>query len=1702
MKTLYERSRHGIHNLTRPEVVADPHRYIDAIADLGPLFFDEVGKVWVSSGYAESKAILGDYQRFSSTRTHEPAELLARGFGEAAEVAEIVRDQVLFSDPPDHTRIRELMRGKFTKAAVDGFDQRMKEAVDTALGALPRHGILDLVEDFAAKFPPFLVAQLLGMTGRERDLTRWADGYERLIGSLSSLPNLRDREIVPTLRDAMEAFKTEVRQRRRRTDEDLIADMTSGMLGDDELSPEERQLAEHVIAANCLVLVAGGYQTLTQLITTALVHLARYPDQQRLLRDEPELIDGAIDEFMRLDGSSQYVARRATADVRIGGRDIAAGDTVLVHLGAANLDSSVFEDPKTLNIVRRGPKHLGFGLGRHYCVGAPMAERMARWAILGFLERFDDYDIAEQSDAIVWGRHANTRCPAHARLRVGNPPKKADAAPRPANFTAEFDRHRQVEEWNNTKAPLGPHSGWHQLVEYWARLTPDALAIEDEHGSHSYRQLDQRANALAAVLREHDVQPGSVVCAFVDRSADLAVVALGIAKAGGAFLLADPDSPIERLRSMAHDSRAALIIASPGTKSRLDSVDLPTTVLVPDTRRELVSPPKTGANVGTMAYVVFTSGTTGRPKGIAIDHEGVLNLHVAQRHVLRITPGDRVLQFLSPNFDGCFFEILLALGAGAALVFAAGSRLQVGPPLVRTLRDQRVTTVLLTPSVWAALPGADLPDLRIACAVGERLPAPVAARWSAPGRRFLNLYGPAETAIWATWHEVSDPSTPPPIGRPIANKRVYVMNDALDPLGIGESGELCIGGVGVGRYLSQPDLMERRFALDPFGTRTGELMYRTGDVGRRLLDGSLEYLGRHDRQVKIRGQRIELEEIERVLETAPGVRECAVTALEGKLTATIVPVGERIDEAEVRGYLADRLHSGMLPAALVTVANLPRTAVGKREQPLVSPVIPAVTAHGDVDPDVADRVASLATWRLTRIFAASLDTEPQQVRVETDFFSAGGDSLALSELIARTEEELGVELDIDELLAKPTPDALATSVLGEAAASQELVESLRAHAREDAGGDTPEVDDGDPMPLRTLATSDSPTGTVLLVHGTMDSAGAFSRLAAKTEGWTVLGYDRRGWGSARAPGQDGLTFDDHVADLVRTLRTLDKPVVAGHSYGGLVAVCAAARYPDLVGAVVAYEPPLRWFPWWPADEEWQRVVARARPDGPAAVAAALVAAVTGRPAIAKGDDDGAMAADGAAVLTEMNDGRVDVPTFEPAAVEVPLIVAAGTKSHAHHREVAKRLADLAPHGTFVDVAGAKHTGHVTHPGQFARLIEQALEAATEVGERERPVAAPADSTVAAHGSGIDRRVASLATWRLSRIFAACLEREPHDVRTDTDFFSAGGDARALSELVARAGAEFGVDVDMDGLRAEPTLAALASSVLGAVATGRELVDSLREHARENADKSFPDVDGGDPMPLEKLAESDSPKGTVLLVHGTMDDASAFKRLAAKFKGWTVLAYDRRGWGGARAPGQNALTFNDHVADLIRTLRTLDKPVVAGHSYGGLVAVCAAARYPDLVSAVVAYEPPLRWFPWWPADEEWQRVVSEKQSEGPAAVATALVSAVTGRPAMAKGDDDGAMAADGAAVLTEMNDRGVDVTSFEPAAVEVPLFVAAGGKSLAHHREVSERLADLAPRGTFVDVPGARHIAHITHPGPFARLVEQAAEAAAAAEAMR
>ena len=1001
----YDRTRHGIHNLRRPEVIAEPWRYWAAISELPPIFYDQVGAVWVCSGYQESVEVLSGHRTFSSARYHPGRDLSERGMANLVPTAEMMAVQILFSDPPAHTRLRRALKDEFTPARVARHDESLRRIADGLLATLPESGPLDLVQDFAAQLPALLNGYLLGVPDRTADLSRWAEAYDQLISSLSTFPSRADLPTVPVIDEALAALRELAGERRATPGDDLITTLVTALRDD----PDPLAL----VAANALVVVGGGYQTLTHLVTTALLLLQRNPDQLRRLRAEPTLIDSCVAEVMRLDGSSQYVGRHALRDAQVGDVRIGAGESVLVLLGAANLDPRKFPDPAAFDIGRSQGRHLGFGSGPHYCIGAPFAERLAGWAILGFLDRYGSYAPAT-GDAPVWGPHANTRCLLRAPLTVSGPARPAAAA------ADERVRHQILAEWNEpAPGPAEPRC-WHLLFERMARLAPGAVAVEDEGVPYAYGDVDARANALAHRLREHGVEPETVVAVCMRRSVALIVAMLAVAKAGGAFLLAEGDCPGERLRAMLGQAAARLILADDTTADRLAALGLPAALLRPDTAPGAPEPPVTGVTPGNTAYVVFTSGTTGPPKAIATGHLGLANLHVAQRRVFRIRPDDRVLQFLSLNFDGCVSEIVLALLCGATLVLAGAAPRTPGPPLARLLRERGVTVAIMTPSVWSVLPGDPLPALRVAAFAGERLRSGLVRRWSAPGRRLLNLYGPAEAAIWTTWHECAgdgQDGADPPIGRPIAGRRVYVLGEDRELVPPGCEGELYIGGTGLGRYLGSADRMTAAFVPDPFGGGPGSLLYRTGDICAWRPDGTLEYRGRRDRQVKIRGQRVELDEVERILERAPGVDECEVFERDGRLEARVVARPDGWHETDVRSHLGEHLHSGMIPARFTVTGTLGLTGNGKRA--------PAPAVAGRSEPE---RAASRITWQIAQLFSSCLGRPPSEVKLDTDFFTAGADSLAMAEFLTALEARFDVRLDIEQLLVAPTLAGLARLV--------------------------------------------------------------------------------------------------------------------------------------------------------------------------------------------------------------------------------------------------------------------------------------------------------------------------------------------------------------------------------------------------------------------------------------------------------------------------------------------------------------------------------------------------------------------------------------------------------------------------------------------------------------------------------------------------
>jgi amino acid adenylation domain-containing protein len=1044
----YDRQRHGVHNLQRAEVIASPYLYIQQIQELGPVFYDETGRVWVCTGYEESVQVLTHHTTYSSARLINSEELYSRGLGEAADIVEMLQKQLLFNDPPAHTAVRESLKEHFSNSYVRTWDRVMHDIVCRVLAGLPANGTADIIGDFAANLSSPLIAALLGLEGREGEISRWADAYETLLGSVSALPDVRDKTVIPVLTEALAALQSAGRDRLNSEQEDVLSALVrAGRPHELDKSGLDDLLYE--VAANCIVLVGGGYQTLTHLVSTGLRLLDRHPEQQRLLRENPDLIDSAVNELMRLDGSSQYLARRVKEPTRLGGHEIAAGQSVLVHLGAANMDPRKFTNPLSFDIRRREARHLGFGLGRHYCIGAPYAERIAGIAILQFLQRYPVYSCADDTDTLRWGPHPNTRCLAMAKVRLGQRedqpadsasiPHPAYADGRPSSQGRRTAATASTLHWSGTVRGRAVYDPWHVKFSEQARLQSDRIAVENETEALTYGELDRRSNTLAYQLRSFGVQPETVVAIVMERRTDFVCAVLAVAKAGGSFVLADVTSPRDRLARMLEESKSSLVLTDAASFATSQAFSLHTPTMVVSTSPDHESMPSTGVHVGNTAYVVFTSGSTGRPKAIAISHEGVSNLYEGLNEIFRLSPSDRVLQFLSPNFDGCISDIVLTLLSGATLVLAESAKLQVGPPLARTLEQKKITAVIMTPSVWSSLPYTDLPDLRIGAAAGERLASPIVRKWRGPHRRFLNIYGPAEAAALTAWHECVDSDDRPPIGRPAANKRVYVL-DGEHSVPAGVEGELCIGGIGLGRYLNRPDLMEERFTADHFVDRPGQLLYRTGDRCRWRPDGTLEFIGRADRQVKIRGHRIELNEVENVIAEFPQVSASTVYEEGGQLRASVVVADGTLDEEVLRSFLSLRLYSPMIPTVFQQVADSGRTINGKADWQ-----IPQATGLNDrstgSDPSTLTSQASeqaggadaswnpaRTTWAVAQLFSQCLRLPLFQVKSDSDFYSLGGNSLSTAELFVLINERFGVSMEFDALLDSCTPEGLAEEI--------------------------------------------------------------------------------------------------------------------------------------------------------------------------------------------------------------------------------------------------------------------------------------------------------------------------------------------------------------------------------------------------------------------------------------------------------------------------------------------------------------------------------------------------------------------------------------------------------------------------------------------------------------------------------------------------
>ncbi|MFH8989597.1 amino acid adenylation domain-containing protein [Streptomyces sp. NPDC017940] len=575
-----------------------------------------------------------------------------------------------------------------------------------------------------------------------------------------------------------------------------------------------------------------------------------------------------------------------------------------------------------------------------------------------------------------------------------------------------------------------------ELFAARVRQAPDALAVESDDTVWSYADLDARADRIAHWLTGRGAGPESLVGVAMPRCADQVAVALGVLKAGAAYLPVDLEYPAERIAYMVEDAAPMALLTTADCLAELPR-GLPVDVVAVDaeeTRAAWRQAPDTAPNtplaLAHPAYVIYTSGSTGRPKGVTVTHAGLAALGATKRACLAIGPASRVLQVASPSFDAAFGELVQAFTSGAALIVPRQRRL-VGDDLYQTLAERKVSHATLPPSVVATLPETaprTLTSLTALTLAGESCPPGLVDAW-AGGRRVVNAYGPTETTVCAT---LSAPLTtsPAPIGTAAADVRVRVLDERLAPVPAGTPGELYVAGPSLARgYRNRPALTAERFVADPYGP-AGARMYRTGDVVRRLPDGQLEYLGRGDDQVKVRGLRIEPAEIEAVLTRHPGVARAVVVVRENRgsaqLVAHVVATAAGILVKELRRFAAACLPDFMVPAAFVVLDALPLTPNGKLDKAaLPRPDSSEGTPHRE--PGTA------AEQLLATVVAEVLGLE--RVGVDDDFFAIGGDSIRSVQVVSRARAH-GVALTPRQIFEHRTVAHLAALATGPAQESR------------------------------------------------------------------------------------------------------------------------------------------------------------------------------------------------------------------------------------------------------------------------------------------------------------------------------------------------------------------------------------------------------------------------------------------------------------------------------------------------------------------------------------------------------------------------------------------------------------------------------------------------------------------------------------------
>ena len=698
-----------------------------------------------------------------------------------------------------------------------------------------------------------------------------------------------------------------------------------------------------------------------------------------------------------------------------------------------------------------------------------------------------------------------------------------------AGLLAPWERQQLLVEWNDTGEPR-PAATFPEAFQAQAARTPEAVAVESAAERLTYRELEDRAGRLARRLRSQGVGLEVRVGLFLDRSPELVIALLAVMEAGGAYVPLDPSYPEERLAFLLEDSGVSLVLTRSDLAGRLPETRA-RVVRIDDGEEEAGGPLPGAVPPESLAYVLYTSGSTGRPKGVMVHHAGLANYLAWAARAYAPTGGIGAPVHSPAGFDLTVTSLLLPLTTGARVVLLPER--PGAEALAGALRERKGwSLVKLTPAHLQWLEH-ELGDDALAGVAGAFVVGGEALTWEqlafwherAPGTRLINEYGPTETVVGCAIHEVPEGASgsgPVPIGRPIANARLDLLDRGLSPVPPSAVGEIFIGGAGVARgYLGRPDVTAERFVPDPFSGEPGARLYRTGDLASHLPDGSLEFLGRSDEQVKIRGYRIEPGEVEAALAAHPAVRQAAVAARRGadgelRLVAWVVPEGD-LEEAALREGLLRRLPDSMLPSAFVFLDALPLSAHGKVDRRALPDPAPSARRAGA--PAVSPRDET--EHRLAALWEDLLGVSP--LGVNDDFFALGGHSLLAVRLTARIERSLGVRLPISALVEAPTIERLAARLRG-----------------------------GSPRRRSPLVTL-QPQGAgrpLFLVHPIGGDVVCYAELARR------LGMERPLYGLQAVPDGETASLDSLASRYLEAVREVQKDgpyLLGGWSFGGTIA---------------------------------------------------------------------------------------------------------------------------------------------------------------------------------------------------------------------------------------------------------------------------------------------------------------------------------------------------------------------------------------------------------------------------------------------------------------------------------------------------------------------------------------------------------------------